>query len=268
MALINCPKCGKQISDKAEKCIHCGYQMKEQKVSKEKEKKGRGEKDKKKSKFFLILIVVLVLIAGGVTTVVIVSNSTREKKTEGRQQESSEADQKEQKKDHTHTFKEATCEEPKTCTECGATEGKPLGHTTEVGECKNCGKMQGKDIVEGILLRLETANGTYDIAFNTATSGTDYYSNFNSAANGFGQAKTQYEYAITDCGSYSELADLKRAIQDMKNALPSASGVSNDSESELDAYLDDMEDSAYKESYLQTEMINVGNKFGIAVTIN
>lgn len=265
MALINCPECGKQISDKAEKCIHCGYQMKEQKVTKEKEEKDRGKKDKKKSKFFLILIVVLVLIAGGVTTLIIVSNS---KKTGGQQQENSEADQKEQKKDHTHTFKEATCEEPKTCTECGATEGKPLGHTTDVGECKNCGKMQGKDIVEDILLRLETANGTYDIAFNTATSGTDYYSNFNSAANGFGQAKTQYEYAITDCGSYSELADLKRAIQDMKNALPSEGGVSSDSESELNAYLDDMEDSAYKEAYLQTEMINVGNKFGITVTVN
>ena len=24
MALINCPECGKQISDKAERCIHCG----------------------------------------------------------------------------------------------------------------------------------------------------------------------------------------------------------------------------------------------------
>ena len=25
MALINCPECGTEISDKAEKCIHCGY---------------------------------------------------------------------------------------------------------------------------------------------------------------------------------------------------------------------------------------------------
>ena len=25
MALINCPECGKEISDKSEKCIHCGY---------------------------------------------------------------------------------------------------------------------------------------------------------------------------------------------------------------------------------------------------
>lgn len=25
MALINCPECGKEISDKSEKCVHCGY---------------------------------------------------------------------------------------------------------------------------------------------------------------------------------------------------------------------------------------------------
>ena len=27
MALINCPKCGKQISDKARKCPHCSLNM-------------------------------------------------------------------------------------------------------------------------------------------------------------------------------------------------------------------------------------------------
>lgn len=28
MALIKCTECGKEISDKAEKCIHCGYPIK------------------------------------------------------------------------------------------------------------------------------------------------------------------------------------------------------------------------------------------------
>lgn len=28
MALIKCPECGKQISDKAEHCIGCGYPLK------------------------------------------------------------------------------------------------------------------------------------------------------------------------------------------------------------------------------------------------
>lgn len=30
MALITCPECGKQISDKSPFCIHCGYPMQEQ----------------------------------------------------------------------------------------------------------------------------------------------------------------------------------------------------------------------------------------------
>lgn len=29
MALINCKKCGKQISDKSNECIHCGYSIKQ-----------------------------------------------------------------------------------------------------------------------------------------------------------------------------------------------------------------------------------------------
>ena len=29
MALINCPECGNQISDKSTQCIHCGYPLKD-----------------------------------------------------------------------------------------------------------------------------------------------------------------------------------------------------------------------------------------------
>ena len=29
MALIKCPECGKEISDKSEKCIHCGFPFKQ-----------------------------------------------------------------------------------------------------------------------------------------------------------------------------------------------------------------------------------------------
>ena len=28
MALINCPECGKEISDTSDVCIHCGYKLK------------------------------------------------------------------------------------------------------------------------------------------------------------------------------------------------------------------------------------------------
>lgn len=28
MALIKCPECGKEISDKSDKCVNCGYPLK------------------------------------------------------------------------------------------------------------------------------------------------------------------------------------------------------------------------------------------------
>ncbi|MCI8609460.1 MAG: zinc-ribbon domain-containing protein [Firmicutes bacterium] len=32
MALIHCPECGKEISDKSTCCIHCGYPLKEEEL--------------------------------------------------------------------------------------------------------------------------------------------------------------------------------------------------------------------------------------------
>ena len=46
---------------------------------------------------------------------------------------------------HEHTWVEATCTEPRTCAECGATEGEPLGHDLKEadywspGVCLRCG---------------------------------------------------------------------------------------------------------------------------------
>ena len=51
---------------------------------------------------------------------------------------------------HKHTWTEATCTEPKTCSECGETEGEALGHTwvqatcTEPKTCSECGETEGE----------------------------------------------------------------------------------------------------------------------------
>ena len=53
---------------------------------------------------------------------------------------------------HTHTYSEATCTEPQTCTECGETLGEPLGHdmapaTTDApSTCTRCGYTEGERI--------------------------------------------------------------------------------------------------------------------------
>lgn len=51
---------------------------------------------------------------------------------------------------HEHAWVAATCTEPKTCEECGETEGDPLGHSWEEATCKTpktcsvCGATEGK----------------------------------------------------------------------------------------------------------------------------
>lgn len=45
--------------------------------------------------------------------------------------------------DQEHVWQEATCTAPKTCTDCGATEGKPLGHNFMPTVCTRCGMEAG-----------------------------------------------------------------------------------------------------------------------------
>ena len=53
---------------------------------------------------------------------------------------------------HTHTWEDATCTAPKTCSECGETEGEPLDHTwqeatcTEPKTCSLCGETEGEPL--------------------------------------------------------------------------------------------------------------------------
>lgn len=53
---------------------------------------------------------------------------------------------------HEHTWADATCTEPKTCTECGETEGEPLGHTWSEATCEEpktcsvCGETEGEPL--------------------------------------------------------------------------------------------------------------------------
>lgn len=57
---------------------------------------------------------------------------------------------------HEHTWVAATCTEPKTCSECGATEGEPLGHDWEEATCikprtcKRCGYVEDDTLAEHV----------------------------------------------------------------------------------------------------------------------
>ena len=85
---------------------------------------------------------------------------------------------------HKHTWIDATCTQPKTCSECGQTEGEALGHDwTEATHqspktCKRCGETKG-----GVLL-YEVATSFYE--------GCEFaeFSKFNSLASENGLAGT------------------------------------------------------------------------------
>lgn len=53
---------------------------------------------------------------------------------------------------HEHSWQEATCTQPKTCSECGETEGEPLGHSPteatvwEPSVCSVCGEVLGEKL--------------------------------------------------------------------------------------------------------------------------
>lgn len=53
---------------------------------------------------------------------------------------------------HEHTWADATCTEPKTCSECGETEGEALGHTLteanyqQAATCEFCGQTVGEPL--------------------------------------------------------------------------------------------------------------------------
>ncbi len=67
---------------------------------------------------------------------------------------------------HEHTWTEATCTEPKTCSECGETEGEPLGHTwieatcTEPKTCTVCGETEGKPLGHSVEEWVSTKEST------------------------------------------------------------------------------------------------------------
>ena len=53
---------------------------------------------------------------------------------------------------HEHQWIDATCTEPRTCSECGKTEGEALGHEwieatcTEAKHCSRCGETEGEPL--------------------------------------------------------------------------------------------------------------------------
>ena len=64
MALIKCSKCGKKISNKASKCIHCGCPIKEKKETNNKKSNTLSNKTIVYTTIIVLIIIVVIIISG------------------------------------------------------------------------------------------------------------------------------------------------------------------------------------------------------------
>ena len=145
---------------------------------------------------------------------------------------------------HEHSFSEATCTEPKVCTECGEIEGEALGHTTDMGRCENCSTIINEELILEVAAKQQRANKYSDGAYSYLASGITYDGCLSSIT----QLKL-VEKSITEmielCEDYEFLKDVKSAGEDVLEYIPtSISGNSVDEMSnfatEFVLYLDSM----------------------------
>lgn len=68
---------------------------------------------------------------------------------------------------HEHTFSKATCLEPQTCTECGATDGTALGHAWKDATCQAPKTCSICDITEGSVAAHNYIDGTCSMCGST-----------------------------------------------------------------------------------------------------
>ena len=163
MAMIKCPECGNEISNRVPNCIFCGYPISEittatptlNEPSAKKydgnhdKKKGNPKKNKAPRKKFIWLLIPLILLLS--ITLIVTNSSCNHEWTNA-------TCTSPQKCIHcnitngepiSHSFSVATCESPKTCTVCGVTEGDVLPHSWGIATCQSpktctvCGTTEG-----------------------------------------------------------------------------------------------------------------------------
>ena len=259
MALMNCPECGKEISDTVKKCPNCGF-----KIVKNVDKK-------KKVRLFVIggvsavilLLVLYVLYAGSwsfknVQRIFksgsfkcLISHEWEQATCEHGLLCSLCGSEKGEPIDHDwltatcfkpetcsmcgeqrgekleHKWSEATCSSPRTCSVCHATQGNPLGHSTRIGYCSKC----GEHIDELMWLHDELADYHNEILEMLAESlgymegvanGTvqsNRISYIKKTNNKNQEIKEVYQQAIDDCGEYKEFSNIKLNLKYAKAKL-------------------------------------------------
>ncbi|MGN0611566.1 MAG: hypothetical protein ACI4JI_07250 [Ruminiclostridium sp.] len=127
-----------------------------------------------------------------------------------------------------HSFAEATCTEAKKCTVCGATEGEALGHSVSIGKCSRCNEIVAEEDYNKLMAIFETAYSYRDKATAASDESNAYINDYNldlvNAYYCFCDVAMYNQYmqdelrdALPILNKYSELSNLKSKVQSIVN---------------------------------------------------
>ena len=148
---------------------------------------------------------------------------------------------------HQHTWQDATCDTPKTCSECGETEGDALGHEVSIGKCSRCGTYVAQDDWEQALSKLNSARTDFS---NTLTYINDMLkiSGLTQAdraryVDQYAQSMNQYEpgylrQALSICEKHPELTGAASAITEAISLVPA--GIDSYDQAGLQQFSDEI----------------------------
>lgn len=126
---------------------------------------------------------------------------------------------------HEHAYSEVDCENVVVCSKCGGIIESPLGHTTTVGVCRRCGKMQNNELVSMLNTNFTQLMSVGDeliscIVDVSAMSKTEQYSQFQHADKYVAQMQQSYEKIVESCKEEDSLNGLVYQICLLQNMCP------------------------------------------------
>lgn len=158
-----------------------------------------------------------------------------------------------------HSYSDATCTTPKTCIRCNAIEGEALGHTVEVGTCARCNVFINKELFEEINNSIKSADSEISLClvmFNASKNNVNtMYKNFVNAQEYINNAVSDLEQAYEKCEDINDLSAVKKSIEAALAKTPN--DVTDATRDSLRVYLDEFTQFMVAVSDIQIKLILV-----------
>lgn len=128
---------------------------------------------------------------------------------------------------HQHQYLDATCNNPAICSVCNAPAGEALGHTSDIGVCRRCGKIGNEELLAAINTGFEQMMEVGTPLFSCLLGISDLddstqYKNFLEADRYTATMASIYEEIVAACADFEELDTIVYQTNLLKNACPPA----------------------------------------------